>query len=659
MRNKCLLSALSLVLTLTACGDGGRSNANSTASSDNVASPASGTTEGSNTVASDTAAIPDTAATSDTAAIPDTAANSDTAASGTAAASDTAASDTAASDTPATPGSTPYNTQDISVTNATLPAALAALDAALPAEPSMPATVCSTLSANLSSAQFALPNATDPTVDNQAAVTLKATNSNPDTARIQAAMTTCAPGQAVKLVASGTNNAFLSAPLTLPTGVTLWVDSGVTLYASRNPLDYDKGLGSANACGDATATTTGTACKALMTVAAGANGSGVVGLGTIDGRGGSALTGGPKAGIMTWWDVSLLNKVSGYSQNNPMLLDLTQGGSNFTLYKIALLNSPYFHVKINSYNGVTAWGVQILTPSLAYSVPNYACTTLPSTTTAATTPGRCYTPDYAKNTDGIDPGGSSNVTVAYSYISGGDDNVAVTASNKSNCPTPGANGYCASTNTLIAHNHFYYGHGMSVGSGSQGGVSNLFVWDLSINGEGSTNGAGLRIKGSPGTGGSVSATYAAVCIANEKQPIVVDPFYASNTGTTLLPNFNNISYVGIHAVKLAGAKYPGSSNWSNVINGLSVSPVTNLMLDNVYFDTVAAWANSGKPPSGFTGSPNYVGFNIGSGSTNFPIPTSGPGVRVTGITGTATSSNALDCTNAFPAFSSVNPNAPI
>ena len=166
---------------------------------------------------------------------------------------------------------------------------------------------------------------------------------------------------------------------------------------------------------------------------------------------------------MTWWDVALLNKVSGYSQNTPNLLDLTQGGSNFTLSQISLLNSPHFHVKIDSYDGFTAWGVKLLTPSLAYSVANYACATVPSTTTAATTPNTCYTPDTTKNTDGIDPGGSNNVTIAYSYISVGDDNVAVTASNKGGGCTSGDNGYCASTNTKIAHNWFFYGHGMSVG----------------------------------------------------------------------------------------------------------------------------------------------------------------------------------------------------
>jgi len=540
---------------------------------------------------------------------------------------------------------------------------LSALDHRLPLEPRLPhhARVCGTLGADLTSAAFASPSATDPDVDSIATVAANPVRSNPDTMRIQAALDACHPGGVVRLAVAGPNDAFLTGPLTLPSGVTLWVESGVTLYGSRYPADYTAaGLVAGDECGNASKTTTGKACKSLITVAAGAHGSGVVGRGTIDGRGGSALTGGPKAGIMTWWDVALLNKVSGFTQNNPFLLDLTQGGSDFTLYRIALLNSPHFHVKVDSYDGFVAWGIQILTPSLAYSVENYACTTLPSKTVAATKPGTCYTPDYAQNTDGIDLGGSRNALVANSYINDGDDNIAVTASNSSNCITTTDNGFCASSDTLVAHNHFYYGHGMSVGSGTQGGVTGLFVWDLSIDGEDSSNGAGLRIKTSQGAGGEVSATYAKVCLQREKQPIVIDPFYNSPTSATAFqPNIHDVRYLGIHAVSFPGAKYPGSTNWNNVMNGVSVSNLsTNVVLDNVFFDVAPAWGNSGKAP--FTGSPDFASFVIGPGSTSFAVPTTGSDVTVTGFpTGTAASESAIDCTNAFPAFHLVNDKAPI
>jgi len=550
----------------------------------------------------------------------------------------------------------------VTVTDATITSSLAALDALLPPDPGLPSSgsVCATLTANLGSAAFSSPGATDPVIDNAAAVAVDPTSSNPDTVRIQTALNTCASGTVVKLVSSGSNDAFLTGSLTLPSGVSLWLDSGVTLYASRYPADYTSGgLVSGDECGNASATTSGSACRALITAVAGSSGSGIYGPGTIDGRGGSALTGGPQAGIMTWWDVTLLNKVYGYKQNCPTLIDLTRGGSGFTLSRTVLFNSPHFHVKADSYDGLTAWGVQLLTPSLAYTVANYACSTLPSNTTPATSPGTCYTPDYAKNTDGIDPGGSNNVTIAYSYINVGDDNVAVTASNSANCINS-FNGYCSSTNTLVAHNHFYYGHGISVGSGTQGGVTGLYVWDLSIDGEDSSNGAGLRIKTYQGAGGEVSATYADVCMRREKQPIVIDPFYSTATSTTAYqPNLHDIQFVDVHAVSLTGAKYPTATNWNNVLNGVSASNLlTNVTLDNVYFDRAPAWGSSSK--ASFTGSPNYTTIVIGSGSTSFPIPTSGLSVTVSGSTpGTTTSGNAVDCSSAFPLFSSVNPYAPI
>lgn len=80
-----------------------------------------------------------------------------------------------------------------------------------------------------------------------------------DTGRIQAAIDNCARGQAVELNASGTNNIFLSGALELRAGVTLLVDRGVILYASRNPRDYGR---QQRVCG--TITEKGHGCRALI-----------------------------------------------------------------------------------------------------------------------------------------------------------------------------------------------------------------------------------------------------------------------------------------------------------------------------------------------------------------------------------------------------------
>src|SRR5450755_1455451 len=84
-------------------------------------------------------------------------------------------------------------------------------------EPTLPATVCQTLTATHFASDMSPPDET----------TL-------DTTRVQAALDACkGTGGAVKLVGDGTNNAFVTGHLRVDS-VTLWIDAGVTLYASRN-----------------------------------------------------------------------------------------------------------------------------------------------------------------------------------------------------------------------------------------------------------------------------------------------------------------------------------------------------------------------------------------------------------------------------------------
>src|SRR5215471_1124876 len=64
-----------------------------------------------------------------------------------------------------------------------------------------------------------------------------------DTPRIQDAIDSCSSGKAVALRRDGARNAFVSGPLELRRGVTLIIDTGVTLYGSRDARLYDKGSG--------------------------------------------------------------------------------------------------------------------------------------------------------------------------------------------------------------------------------------------------------------------------------------------------------------------------------------------------------------------------------------------------------------------------------
>ena len=383
-------------------------------------------------------------------------------------------------------------------------------DANLPAEPTLPASVCTTVSATKAVADDGLPS-----------------ESNADTTAIQTALTGCGAGKAVKLVASGSNNAFLIGPIRVPSGVTLWVDKDVTLFGTRDPGVY----GSASAL----ITVTGT-------------GSGIVGDGVIDGQGGEPNVGSSQS----WWDQN-----AGSSGNSPALIQVS-GASQFTLYRIRLQNSPKFHVKLSA-NGFVVWGVAIKTPSK-------------STNSA----GTALTYSNAHNTDGIDPGeAASNGTIACSTISVGDDQIAIKGSSATGV-----------TNLTIAHNHFGAGHGMSIGSEFTGGVSGVKVYDLSIDnmGTGTSGGSsnGIRIKSDSSRGGLVNnVSYSDVCMRNVSNAILLTPFYSTATGSDI-PQFTNITIKDVHVVS-------GGSNAPKVtLDGYDASHLNSVTLDNVIVDGVSA-----------------------------------------------------------------------
>jgi polygalacturonase len=328
-----------------------------------------------------------------------------------------------------------------------------------------------------------------------------------DTARIQAAMDHCPAGQAVVLHRSARRvDAFLSGPLQLRKGVTLVVDRGAFLYGSRNPHDYDLD-DSPGVCG--TVSPKGHRCKALIT-GSGASDAGIMGDGVIDGRGGETILGSK----FSWWNLADQARAGG-SQNVPRLISLDHC-DNFVLYRITLMNSPNFHVGYDHGNGFTAWGVKI------------------------------FTPERARNTDGIDPDRSTNVTITHCYIHTGDDHVAI----KGDAGAP-------TTHMSITHNHFYSGHGMSIGSPTEGGVSAIRVSDLSISGADD----GLRIKSNPTRGGLVQdVEFEDVCIRDTAEPIVMDSSYSAHKSETSgrIPVFRditlrNIAIAGEGKIALEGA----------------------------------------------------------------------------------------------------------
>ena len=323
-----------------------------------------------------------------------------------------------------------------------------------------------------------------------------APSASDDTARIQQAIDTCKSGQAVRLSAAsgvGAASDFVAGPLILRSGVSLLIDQGVTLYASRNPKLYDRGAGT---CGTITDASKG--CKPFIS-APQTEGSGIYGDGIIDGQGGRVVQGLNES----WWQLARRAQKEDGHQNVPRLIEVT-GSRNFTLHRIALRNSPNFHVTLNGVDGFTAWGVRIDTPATA------------------------------RNTDGIDPISSRNITIAHSFIRTGDDNIAIKAN--SNGP---------SENISVLHNHFYSGHGMSIGSETNGGVRRVLVQDLTLDGTTS----GLRIKSDISRGGIVEQVqYRDVCQRNVKTPIDISTRYNPRASGKLIPLYRDITLENVHSV---------------------------------------------------------------------------------------------------------------
>ena len=307
-----------------------------------------------------------------------------------------------------------------------------------------------------------------------------------DAARIQAAIDKCAPGHAVVLAASNGKRSFVSGPLYVRDGVTLLVDKGATLYASTDPRLFDRGAGT---CG--TNDASGRGCRPFITLD-GVRGAGIMGTGIIDGQGGQRIAGKEES----WWQLARRAQKEKTRQNVPRLIQADKA-RDITLYRITLKNSPNFHVTLNDVDGFTAWGVTI------------------------------DTPHDARNTDGIDPISSRNVTIAHSIIRTGDDNVAIKA---------GANG--PTENVSILHNRFYSGHGMSIGSETNGGVRNVLVDELTM--DGTT--AGLRIKSNDMRGGRVDGiVYRDVCLRGIRSPIEITTHYEQPAQPgTLLPDYAGI-----------------------------------------------------------------------------------------------------------------------
>ncbi|MET3615521.1 polygalacturonase [Rhizobium aquaticum] len=347
-----------------------------------------------------------------------------------------------------------------------------------------------------------------------------------ETKLLQAAIDQCPSGGAVRLVKGAHGGRFVSGPLNMKSGVTLWVDRGVTLAAVSDPRAYDKGAGT---CG--TIAKKGGGCAAFITFE-GTKGGGIVGDGVVDGQGGATMASQQPGHSETWWQLARRAQKDGGQQNNPRLIQAEQA-RELTFYRITLRNSPNFHVVLNAVEGATFWNIKIDTPA------------------------------DARNTDGIDPGASQDITIARSFIRTGDDNIAIKA------------GKGATHHISIVDDHFYWGHGLSIGSEVNAGVSDILVRNATLDGTTS----GLRIKSDVSRGGLVTRVrYEDVCLRNNKNPLDFDTRYDKTAHGTKFPVFDSISLRNVTG-----------GDGSLILRGYDQAHSLKVNFDGVRFSDAAKW----------------------------------------------------------------------
>jgi polygalacturonase len=250
------------------------------------------------------------------------------------------------------------------------------------------------------------------------------------------------------------------------------------------------------------------------------------GAGTIDG---SASGGG-------WW--------SGLATDARPLMVAVSVGHRILIQNLTLKNPPKMHLSFKNGGGdYTIRGITINTP-------------------------------LSPNTDGMDLMGT-NCLVQDCNISDGDDDIALGSST----------GY--SSDILVTNCNFGLGHGVSIGSYTSSGMSNLTVINCTFNGTEN----GIRMKSDNDRGGLVqNLAYLNITMTNMlNAPIIIYSYYNEvGTPTGIAP---------ADAAAAADPLYPTTPVWQNIlISNLTASvasgiagivwgrpemPVANLTLDRV------------------------------------------------------------------------------
>ena len=241
----------------------------------------------------------------------------------------------------------------------------------------------------------------------------------------------------------------------------------------------------------------------------------ISGSGTIDGQGAA------------WWAAFASNSSIGRPQ------EVSLGNSTrVEITGITLINSPEEHIWVKGDTDVTITGITINT-----------------------------TASNAANTDGIDIS-ATDAYIANNTLKCGDDNIAM-----------------GGKYIDIESCTFGVGHGCSIGSITQNGVSFVTVHGCTFNGTTS----GIRLKSERGRGGTVQyLAYNNNTMTSVPNPIWISSYYPSdppNPTTNATETVTSTTPIWKH-IKIQSLTASGSSN-GGTIYGLPEELVSDVTLDNV------------------------------------------------------------------------------
>jgi polygalacturonase len=170
-------------------------------------------------------------------------------------------------------------------------------------------------------------------------------------------------------------------------------------------------------------------------------------------------------------------------------------------------------------------------------------------------------PAMAPNTDAIDPGLCTRMIIRDCDINVGDDDVAIKNGGR---------------DLLVEDCRIRHGHGISIGSGTVGGVSRMLVRRCSF--EGTDN--GIRIKSMRGAGGPVrDVQYIDIKMKQVTNAIVLDLNYVDNNRPDFKGDPSKVP--SIQDVLIENVTVDGARNAGRIV-GLPDSKITDITLKKVH-----------------------------------------------------------------------------